>query len=83
MSEAVRTHVTRLELFRRTRGWSQEQLAAFLGPGFSAATISLIECQRLKPSARQRERLEEIFGTGADTMLQPIDPSGFGLELAP
>lgn len=67
------THLLRLEAFRRARGWSQQQLAAFLGAGFSVSTISLIETQRLRPTARQLARLRDLFGTEAESMLNPID----------
>lgn len=80
MKPSNRTHVLGIELFRRSRGWSQDELAAFLGSGFSAAAISLIECQRLRPSARQCERLRDVFGAGAEAMLQPIDPERLGLS---
>lgn len=67
------THVTLLELYRRARRWSQADLAAFLGPGFTAGSVSLLETQRLTPSARQQLRLREVFGDQADAMLRPID----------
>ena len=54
--------ITMLELFRRARGWSQATLAEHLGAGFTASAISLIESQRLRPSARQQARLRELFG---------------------
>jgi transcriptional regulator with XRE-family HTH domain len=67
--------MTLLELHRRARGWSQAALAEYLGPGFTASAVSLMESQRLRPSARQQERLRELFGDDAEGMLQPIDPS--------
>jgi transcriptional regulator with XRE-family HTH domain len=67
--------ITMLELYRRARGWSQADLARQLGRGFTASSISLMESQRLKPSARQRERLAEVFGDEAEAMLAPIDPA--------
>jgi ribosome-binding protein aMBF1 (putative translation factor) len=67
--------LTRLELYRRSRGWSQAALAEHLGPGFTASAISLMESQRLKPSPRQRQRLREVFGPEADAMLTPFDPT--------
>ena len=66
--------LTRLALFRRARGWSQADLAQFLGTGFTASAISLLEGQRLKPSPRQQHRLREVFGDQADAMLEPFDP---------
>lgn len=66
--------ITRLELYRRARGWSQAALAEHLGPGFTASAISLIEGQRLRPSPRQLLRLRELFGDDVEAMLAPIDP---------
>jgi transcriptional regulator with XRE-family HTH domain len=68
--------MTMLELYRRARGWSQADLARYLGPGFTASAISLLECQRLKPSARQEQRLRDVFGDQAEGVLAPIDPAG-------
>jgi transcriptional regulator with XRE-family HTH domain len=70
--------ITMLELYRRARGWSQAALAEHLGMGFTASAISLIESQRLRPSARQQARLREVFGEEADAMLVPIDPASLG-----
>jgi transcriptional regulator with XRE-family HTH domain len=67
--------MTMLELHRRARGWSQAALAEYLGPGFTASAVSLMESQRLRPSPRQQQRLRELFGDEAEAMLQPIDPS--------
>jgi len=67
--------MTLLELHRRARGWSQAALAEYLGPGFTASAISLIESQRLKPSPRQQERLREVFGDQAEAILRPVDPA--------
>lgn len=67
--------MTMLELYRRARGWSQADLARYLGPGFTASAISLLECQRLKPSPRQEHRLREVFGDQAEAALAPIDPA--------
>lgn len=67
--------LTLIELFRRARGWSQADLARFFGHGFTASAISLLEGQRLKPSARQRQRLREVFGDRAEAMLAPFDPA--------
>jgi transcriptional regulator with XRE-family HTH domain len=67
--------LTLLELFRRARGWSQADMARFLGLGFTASSISLLEGQRLTPSSRQRQRLREVFGDRADEMLAPFDPA--------
>lgn len=67
--------MTMLELRRRARGWSQAALAEYLGPGFTASAVSLLETQRLKPSPRQQQRLRELFGDEAEAMLQPIDAS--------
>lgn len=64
-----------LELYRRARGWSQTDLAHYLGPGFTASAISLLECERLKPSPRQEYRFREVFGDQAETVLAPIDPA--------
>ena len=64
-----------LELYRRAHGWSQAALAEFLGPGFTASTISMMEAQRLKPSPRQQQRLRSVFGDEAEAMLRPIDPA--------
>jgi len=50
-------------------------LARFLGHGFTASAISLLEGQRLKPSPRQQLRLREVFGDRAEAMLAPFDPS--------
>lgn len=66
--------LTLLELYRRARGWSQAALAEFLGSGFTASAISLMESQRLKPSPRQQQRLREVFGDEADAVLTPVDP---------
>lgn len=70
--------ITMLELYRRARGWSQAALADFLGPGFTASSISMIEAQRLKPSQRQASRLREVFGDEAEAMLRPVDPAHVG-----
>lgn len=70
--------LTLLELHRRARGWSQAVLAEYLGSGFTASAISLIESQRLKPSPRQLDRLREVFGDQAEAMLAPIDPTRVG-----
>ncbi|HLY02997.1 MAG TPA: helix-turn-helix domain-containing protein [Candidatus Cybelea sp.] len=67
--------LTMLEAYRRARGWSQAALAEFLGPGFTASAISMMEAQRLRPSRRQEQRLREVFGDQAEEMLRPIDPS--------
>lgn len=75
MNDYPRTHLTRLELFRRAFGWSQDELAEYLGPGFSAGAISLMESQRLKPSPRQQQRLREVFGDEAAAILAPVDPT--------
>jgi transcriptional regulator with XRE-family HTH domain len=72
-----------LELYRRARGWSQADLARYLGAGFTASAISLMESQRLKPSRRQLERLREVFGEQADTVLAPIDPARVSLSGEP
>jgi ribosome-binding protein aMBF1 (putative translation factor) len=69
---------TMLEAYRRARGWSQAALAEFLGPGFTASSISMMEAQRLKPSRRQEHRLREVFGDQAESMLRPIDPAKMG-----
>jgi transcriptional regulator with XRE-family HTH domain len=66
--------LTMLEAYRRARGWSQAALADFLGPGFTASSISMLEAQRLKPSRRQEQRLREIFGDRAEAILKPVDP---------
>jgi transcriptional regulator with XRE-family HTH domain len=71
--------MTMLELYRRAQGWSQAALAGHLGPGFTASAISLIEGRRLRPSARQLERLRELFGDEAEAMLAPIDPARIGV----
>lgn len=65
-------NLTLLEAYRRARGWSQAALADYLGPGFTASAVSLIEGQRLKPSPRQMQRLRVIFGDEAEAMLRPI-----------
>lgn len=70
-----RTHLTRLELYRRARGWSQADLARELGPGFTASTISLMEGQRLRPSPRQQQRLREVFDDQAEAMLSTVHPA--------
>ncbi len=75
MPKYAQTHLTRLELYRRARGWSQAALAEHLGPGFTASAISLMESQRLKPSPRQHERLRAVFGGEAETILKPVDPA--------
>jgi ribosome-binding protein aMBF1 (putative translation factor) len=67
--------ITQLELYRRTQGLSQAALADFLGPGFTASAISLMESQRLKPSRRQQRRLREVFGDQAEAILKPVDPA--------
>lgn len=67
--------LTMLELYRRAQGLSQAALAERLGPGFTASAISLMESQRLKPSARQERRLREVFGDQADAILKPVDPA--------
>jgi ribosome-binding protein aMBF1 (putative translation factor) len=72
--------LTMLELHRRARGWSQAALAEYLGPGFTASAVSLMESQRLRPSTRQQQRLRELFGDEAEAMLQPIDPSRLGAK---
>lgn len=72
--------LTMLELYRRARGWSQAALAEFLGPGFTASSISMIEGQRLRPSPRQHQRLREVFGDDAEAMLAPIDPATVGVQ---
>jgi transcriptional regulator with XRE-family HTH domain len=65
--------MTKLEYFRRSRGWSQETLARRLGAGFTGSSISLLESLRLKPSAKQERRLREAFGTDPSALLEPID----------
>lgn len=67
--------LTMLEAYRRARGWSQAALADFLGPGFTASAISMLEAQRLKPSQRQEQRLREVFGDQAEAILKPVDPA--------
>ncbi len=67
--------LTMLEAYRRARGWSQTALADFLGPGFTASAISMLEAQRLKPSQRQEQRLREVFGDQAEAILKPVDPA--------
>jgi transcriptional regulator with XRE-family HTH domain len=67
--------LTMLEFYRRTQGLSQAALAERLGPGFTASAISLMESQRLKPSARQEQRLREVFGDKAEALLKPVDPT--------
>jgi transcriptional regulator with XRE-family HTH domain len=78
MKAGGRYMLTMLELYRRARGWSQAALAEFLGPGFTASSISMIEARRLRPSLRQQQRLQEVFGDEADAMLAPIDPAKLG-----
>jgi transcriptional regulator with XRE-family HTH domain len=74
--------MTRLEFYRRTRGLSQEQLAALLGPGFTASAVSLIESLRLKPSQRQEQRLHEAFRVPVADLLAPASDRK-PLELTP
>jgi transcriptional regulator with XRE-family HTH domain len=68
--------MTKLEFFRRSRGWSQEALARRLGAGFTGSSISLLEGLRLRPSDRQDQRLREVFGAEGSAMLEPVDPTG-------
>lgn len=78
MRDSDQTHLTGLELYRRARGWSQTEMARFLGHGFTAGAISLLESQRLKPSLRQQRRLREVFGDESEAILAPIDPNRVG-----
>lgn len=64
--------MTWLEYRRRSRGWTQGDLAGALGPGFTGGTISLLESGRLKPSARQAARLAEVFATSAEELLATV-----------
>lgn len=72
--------MTRIEFYRRSRGLSQEYFARLLGAGFTGSTISLIESGRLKPSARQAQRLREAFGVPVDDLLAAAS-DGLRLEL--
>ena len=62
-----------LEFIRRTRGWSQEALAAQLGSGFTASAISMMETGRLKPTHKQAFRLAELLGLPSDVLLSSVD----------
>jgi transcriptional regulator with XRE-family HTH domain len=75
MEAEDRYMLTMLEVYRRARGWSQAALADFLGNGFTASAISMLEAQRLKPSQRQEQRLREVFGDQAEAILKPVDPA--------
>ena len=63
--------MTNIEFFRRSRGWTLSRMAEFLGPGFTAGQLSLMESGRLRPSTRQLKRLREAFGADADRVLEP------------
>ena len=68
--------MTKLEFLRRSRGWSQDDLARHLGPGFSGSTVSLIETGRLRPSPRQEARLARAFGVPvAELLAAASDPT--------
>ena len=64
-----------LELYRRAQGLSRAGLVERLGLGFTASAISLMESQRLRPSARQERRLRGVFGDPAEAILKPVDPA--------
>jgi transcriptional regulator with XRE-family HTH domain len=64
--------MTRLEFVRRSRGWTQEELARFLHTGFTGSTISLMETGRLRPTERQAVRLRETFGIPAEELLAVV-----------
>jgi transcriptional regulator with XRE-family HTH domain len=68
--------MTKLEFFRRSQGWSQEDLARRLGPGFTGSSVSLIESGRLRPSARQEARLHVAFGLPIDELLAVASDPG-------
>jgi len=64
--------MTNLELWRRKLGLTQRQAANLLGPGFSEASISLLESGRLRPSIRQLATFERKFGLYAAVLLEPV-----------
>lgn len=64
--------MTNLEFWRRRQGLTQREAAELLGPGFSEASISLLESGRLRPSLRQLAGLERVFGAEAATLLEPV-----------
>jgi len=62
--------VSRLELERRKRGWTQKDLADRLSvwPQF----VSAIERGRVQPSDAVRKQLGRLFKMQVETLLQPL-----------
>jgi ribosome-binding protein aMBF1 (putative translation factor) len=62
--------VSRLEMERRQRGWTQRDLADRLKTW--PQVVSAIERGRLQPSDAIRKRLSELFEEQVETLLQPV-----------
>jgi transcriptional regulator with XRE-family HTH domain len=62
--------LTQLKARRLQENITQAQAAERLGIGLSA--YSLIESGRMRPSRAQMRALEETFGHGAHTLLDPL-----------
>lgn len=60
----------RLRFWRLSSGFSQAEAARRLG--MSHLTLGYLETGRLRPSPRDRERLERFFGPAADRLFEEI-----------
>lgn len=60
-----------LRELRRTRGWSQQELAARLA--VSRQTINSIETERYEPSLTLAFRIAKVFGLSIEDVFSPDD----------
>lgn len=70
---------TRLEVERRSRGWSQSDLARFVGLT-SPGAASRWENLNRRPSTAVAQRLEALLGLRLDELLAPENANGAAPE---
>lgn len=60
----------KFKLWRLQEDLTQEEAARRLGIG--ASTLAILESGRLRPTAGQIEHLRLTFGSGADSLFEPV-----------
>ena len=66
----------RIQQLRKTKGFSQEELADKVG--ISRQTVSKWESEQSMPDVERLLRLSEVLETTADYLLKGIEPAGKG-----